>query len=99
MKTKEFKKKIEEMTEQELNVHENNLKDELFHLKFQWSTGHLDDVTKVRQAKKNRARLETILAEKRSGVFWEKRGLKQPEKGSSNPKASRSPRGKGEKKG
>jgi large subunit ribosomal protein L29 len=89
MKIKEFKKKIEEMTEQELKIHGNNLKDELFHLNFQWSTGHLDDVTKIKQIKRNMARIETLLVEKRSGVFWKKRGLKQPESENKSGEAKR----------
>ncbi len=79
MKIKEFRKKLEESTENELQVMEKNSVEELFHLRFQLVTGHLEDTAKVRQLKKNIARIKTILFERKSGGFWKKRGLSSPE--------------------
>lgn len=67
MKTKEFKKKIQENNVQELEAMHRNSVQELFNLKFQLKTGHLEDPTKVRQLKKNIARVNTMLSERKRG--------------------------------
>jgi large subunit ribosomal protein L29 len=77
MKTKEFRKKLEEMTPQEIEAAHRNSLDELFHLRFQLVTGHLEDTSKVRQLKKNIARIKTIMIEQKNGIFWKKRGLEK----------------------
>lgn len=78
MKLKEFRKKLEEMTNEELEAMQRNFVEELFHLRFQLVTGHLEDTTKVRQLKRNIARVKTVLFERKHGSFWEKRGLTVP---------------------
>ena len=78
MKLKEQLKKLEEKTEEELKSEYKNSLEELFRLRFQLVTGHLEDTTKVRQLKKNIARIQTIMLEKKDGSFWDKRGLDEP---------------------
>lgn len=61
MKTNELKNKINAMTPQELYNKLKESKEELFHLRFQMATGHLEDTSKLRQVKKTIARVETAM--------------------------------------
>lgn len=56
--------KMREMTEVELNVEFKKLKNELFNLRFQHVTGQLENPIKMRDIKKEIARVKTILREK-----------------------------------
>ena len=56
--------KMREMTEIELNAEEKKLKNELFNLRFQQVTGQLENPIKMRDVKKEIARVKTILREK-----------------------------------
>lgn len=56
--------KIREMTEVELNVEFLKLKNELFNLRFQHVTGQLENPIKMRDVKKEIARVKTIIREK-----------------------------------
>ena len=57
-------KKMREMTEVELNTELDNMKKELFKLRFQHVTGQLENPVKMRELKKDIARVKTILREK-----------------------------------
>ncbi len=57
-------KKIREMTDKELNAELLKLKTELFNLRFQHVTGQLENPIKMRDAKKDIARVKTIIREK-----------------------------------
>jgi len=57
-------KKIREMSEAELNAEVKKLKNELFNLRFQQVTGQLENPIKMRDVKKDIARVKTILREK-----------------------------------
>jgi large subunit ribosomal protein L29 len=57
--------KIREMSEDELRKKEEDLQDQLFRMRIQKSTGQLDRPAKIRDARKDLARLKTILAERR----------------------------------
>lgn len=57
-------KKIREMTDTEINAELLKLKTELFNLRFQHVTGQLENPIKMRDAKKNIARVKTIIKEK-----------------------------------
>lgn len=81
MKVKEMRKKLDELTDEELNAMHKNSIEELFHLRFQLAAAHLEDTSKVRQIKKSIARIKTVLCERELGTFWTKRGLKAPQKG------------------
>ena len=60
MKARELK----ELTAEELLKKEKDLKEELFNLRFQHSTGQLDNTARLKQVKKDVARLETALRQK-----------------------------------
>lgn len=57
-------KKIREMSDKELNAELLKLKTELFNLRFQHVTGQLENPIKMRDAKKDIARVKTIIMEK-----------------------------------
>jgi len=57
-------KKLRDMTSQELDNQFNDLKSELFNLRFQLATGQLDNPVKIKYVKKDIARVKTIQKEK-----------------------------------
>jgi len=58
-------KELREQTVEELEKREAELADQLFALRFQKVTGQLEKPSKVREVKRDRARLLTILHEKK----------------------------------
>jgi large subunit ribosomal protein L29 len=56
--------KIREMTEAELNNELKKMKNELFNLRFQHVTGQLENPIKMRDVKRNIARVKTVIREK-----------------------------------
>ena len=60
MKARELK----ELTAEELLKKEKELKEEIFNLRFQHSTGQLDNTARLKQIKKDIARVETVLRQK-----------------------------------
>ena len=57
MKTKE----INELTTAEMLDKEKSYKDELFNLRFQLATGQLENTARLKQVRKNIARMKTAL--------------------------------------
>ena len=57
-------KKMRDMTEVELNTELSKMKKELFNLRFQHATGQLENPLKMRELKKDIARVKTIIREK-----------------------------------
>ena len=57
-------KKIREMSEAELNSELVRMKKELFNLRFQHVTGQLENPIKMRETKRDIARVKTIIREK-----------------------------------
>ena len=55
--------KIREMTETELNAELKKKKNELFNLRFQHVTGQLENPIKMRDVKREIARVKTIMRE------------------------------------
>ena len=55
--------KMREMTEVELTAEVKKLKNELFNLRFQHVTGQLENPIKMRDVKKEIARVKTIIRE------------------------------------
>ena len=55
---------IRKMTEQELNAELAKMKQELFNLRFQHVTGQLENPVKMREVKRDIARVKTIIREK-----------------------------------
>ncbi len=68
VKLKDRKRKIREMTPLELEARLKELTEELFNIRFQLATGHLEDFNKVRINKKEIARLKTAIREKNLGI-------------------------------
>ncbi|MDR3242620.1 MAG: 50S ribosomal protein L29 [Clostridiales Family XIII bacterium] len=56
--------KIREMTETELNAEMLKMKKELFNLRFQHVTGQLENPVRMREVKKQTARIKTVIREK-----------------------------------
>ena len=56
--------KMREMTEQELNNEALKLKQKLFNLRFQHVTGQLENPIKMRDVKREIARIKTVIREK-----------------------------------
>ena len=57
-------KKMREMTETELTAELKKMKNELFNLRFQHVTGQLENPIRLRDTKKQIARVKTIIREK-----------------------------------
>jgi large subunit ribosomal protein L29 len=55
--------KLRDMTNDELQVKVNDLKNELFNLRFQLATGQLDNPSRIKEVKRDIARVKTILRE------------------------------------
>ena len=56
--------KIRQLTDVELNAELDKMKKELFNLKFQHVTGQLENPVKMREVKRDIARVKTIIREK-----------------------------------
>lgn len=57
-------KKMREMTDAELTVELSKMKKDLFNLRFQHVTGQLENPIKMRDTKRDIARVKTIMREK-----------------------------------
>ena len=57
---------IRELSMDQLDTQVKELKQELFNLKFQKTLGQLQNTTKIRQVKRNIARIKTIITEKKT---------------------------------
>jgi len=57
-------KELRELTNEELIKRRKDLKEELFNLRFQLSTGQLENTARIRLVKRDIARIETILRER-----------------------------------
>jgi large subunit ribosomal protein L29 len=55
---------IRQMTTPELAEVINDAKQEMFNLRFQWASGQLEDATRIKQLRKDIARLLTIQRER-----------------------------------
>ncbi len=56
--------KLRELTDEELTKRVEDFKEELFNLRFQLATGQLDNPMRIREVKKNIARIKTIQRER-----------------------------------
>ena len=61
MKVNELKKELKGLSTAELVEKENELKQELFNLRFQLATGQLEDTARIREVRKQIARIKTAL--------------------------------------
>lgn len=58
---------LRELSDDELMQREEELKDQLFKLKFQHALGQLENAMKLKNLKRDRARILTILKERKEG--------------------------------
>ncbi|WFA07649.1 50S ribosomal protein L29 [Tissierella sp. Yu-01] len=61
-------KEVRQMSEKELNKQLNDLKAELFNLRFQLATGQLDNPLRIKSVRKDIARVKTIVRERELGI-------------------------------
>ena len=64
MKTKEFVKELNAKSVNELATDLEAAKKELFNLKFQNATNQLENTGRIKEVRKNIARIETVIAAK-----------------------------------
>jgi large subunit ribosomal protein L29 len=55
--------KLRDLNSNELEVRQGELAEQIFRLRFQLSTGQSEGLTKLREAKKDMARIKTLLRE------------------------------------
>lgn len=67
MKVNELVKELRALSAEELNARIKEAKKELFDLRLKQSTGSLEQPSKIRELRKNVARMKTILAERENG--------------------------------
>ena len=64
MKTNEFVKDLNTKSAAELNDDLVSAKKELFNLRFQNATNQLDNTSRIKEVRKNIARIQTVIAQK-----------------------------------
>ncbi len=57
-------KEVRELSDKQLRDKENELKEELFNLRFQLATGQLDNLMRIKEVKRSIARVKTIIRER-----------------------------------
>ncbi|MDO5725685.1 MAG: 50S ribosomal protein L29 [Tissierellia bacterium] len=57
-------KEIRQLSTEDLSKKENDLKHELFNLRFQMATGQLDNPSNLKKVRKDIARVKTIIRER-----------------------------------
>ena len=67
MKSKQRASDLNAMSKDQLSDELLNLKKEQFNLRFQRATGQLENTARVRQVRRDIARIKTIAAQKRAG--------------------------------
>lgn len=66
MKAKDHVKKIRDMSVDELQRQEKEMVEQLFRMRFQWAMGQTETLNKMRELRKQRARVLTVIQEKES---------------------------------
>jgi large subunit ribosomal protein L29 len=67
MKAAERLKKMRDLSADELKHQETEMKEQMFRLRFQWSMGQTETLKKMRELRKDQARMQTILRDKVKG--------------------------------
>ena len=65
MKTKEYVADLKTKNEEELATALTDAKKELFNLRFQNATNQLDNTSRIKEVKKNIARIQNVITQKR----------------------------------
>ena len=58
--------KVREMSDEELRTKERELQEQLFRLRFQKNLGQLDNALKIRETRRDIARVKTVLRQKKT---------------------------------
>lgn len=66
MKSKKFLDSLRDKTADELTLELVSAKKELFNLRFQNATNQLDNTARVKEVRKNIARIQTVMTERRN---------------------------------
>ena len=66
MKAKELRKKLREMSDEELMAKERDLREDYFKLKFQHGVGQLENTSRLNQVRKDIARVMTARSARKS---------------------------------
>ena len=66
MKSADRAKKLRDMSSEELQHQEGEMNEQMFKLRFQWAMGQTESLKKMRELRRDRARLLTIMREKES---------------------------------
>ena len=61
-------REMRDLSSDELNLRLDSLKEELFNLRFQVATGQLDNPMRVREVRKDIARVKTVLRQRELGI-------------------------------
>ena len=64
MKTSAYVKELQAQNVEQLQAQLVDAKKELFNLRFQNATNHLDNTATIKQVRKNIARIQTVITEK-----------------------------------
>ena len=64
MKTKQFVEDLKKISDADLAQELVNAKKELFNLRFQNATNQLDNTARIKEVRKNIARIQTLITEK-----------------------------------
>ena len=67
MKSAERLNKFRDMTADELQIRETEMREQFFKLRLQWAMGQTETLKKLRELRKDRARVQTIRREKAKG--------------------------------
>jgi large subunit ribosomal protein L29 len=67
VKSTERTKKLRDLSVDELGQREAEMNEQMFKLRFQWAMGQTETLNKMREVRKDRARLLTIKREKSNG--------------------------------
>ena len=67
MKSADRVKKLRDLSSDELERQQGEMDEQMFKLRFQWAMGQTETLKKMRELRKDRARLLTILGEKERG--------------------------------
>jgi large subunit ribosomal protein L29 len=67
VKSADRTKKLRDMSVEELHRQQADMNEQMFKLRFQWAMGQTETLNKMRELRKDRARLLTILREKNNG--------------------------------
>jgi large subunit ribosomal protein L29 len=66
VKSADRAKKFRDMSSDELERQQGEISEQMFKLRFQWAMGQTESLKKMRELRKDRARLLTVLRQKES---------------------------------